>query len=121
MQNSQLGLILCPLEHRLQFRSFRHITLDLELASHEQPLWLGLAFNEFAKVLVREGQGNCDNTLVCGRLIEHMREQVACARRLGSANGSRRRTISLYTFGSVSLCHDTVLFEVNMPAILITC
>ena len=55
----ELGLGLGLLEDGVELGGLHHVALDLKLARHEQPLGVGLAGNEGAKVGVREGESDC--------------------------------------------------------------
>lgn len=56
----QLGLGLSLLEDRLHLGGLHNITLDLELAAHEEALSVGLARDELAKVGFGKRQDNCN-------------------------------------------------------------
>lgn len=57
-RSSQLGLSLGLLENRLHLRSLHNVALDLELATHEQTLGVGLAGDEGRKIGIGEGKGD---------------------------------------------------------------
>lgn len=54
----QLGLALGLLEDGLHLGRLHDVTLDLELATHEQTLSVGLAGDELLEVLVGEGESD---------------------------------------------------------------
>lgn len=54
----QLGLALGLLEDGLHLGGLHDVALDLELATHEQTLSVGLAGDEGLEVLVGEGEGD---------------------------------------------------------------
>ena len=55
----QLGLALGLLEDGFHLRSLHDVTLDLELATHEQTLSVGLASNEGSEIGIGEGESDC--------------------------------------------------------------
>lgn len=57
-RSSQLGLSLSLLEHRLHLRSLHNVAFDLQLATHEQTLGVGLARDEGRKIGIGEGKGD---------------------------------------------------------------
>jgi len=56
--NLQLGLCLSLLEDGLHLCSLHDVSTDLELATHEQPLSIGLAGNEIGEIFIGEDEGD---------------------------------------------------------------
>lgn len=56
-------------ENWLELGGLHDITLDLQLAAHEESLCVGLAGNELAKVLLRKGEGDyVDELTLCAQI-----------------------------------------------------
>ena len=60
--NLELGLGLGLLENGLHPRRLHDVALDLELTAHEEPLGVGLAGDELAKVVVGKDEGDYHGT-----------------------------------------------------------
>ncbi|BAE57629.1 unnamed protein product [Aspergillus oryzae RIB40] len=57
--DGNLGLALGLLQDGLHLGRLHNVTLDLELASHEESLGVGLAADQGSEVRVGEGQSHC--------------------------------------------------------------
>lgn len=99
----QLGLALGLLEDGLHLGRLHDVTLDLELAAHEQTLGVGLASHELLEVLVGEGESDYPS-------------------KISSASGlfgNMRLTISLAASRGSALAHLTLVLQVEVPALLL--
>lgn len=102
----KLGLRLGLLEDGLHLGGLHDITLDLQLAAHEQLLRIGLAGDELGEVLVGEVEGDCRE---CQRQFSSIWSAILdCDIRTGG----------LGTCWGSTLANGSGLLQVDVPAVL---